>query len=69
MTLIELRDGDLAIVRPGGSKTVALAKYNRWDIGPDDDDPVVYWSFFGTEITARPEDVEVVELVTVAPLE
>ncbi|MGW1040068.1 hypothetical protein [Streptomyces sp. NPDC002547] len=52
-----LKHGRLAYVVVNGAHEVVLARFTQYDKdGPG------YFSFFGTEITAWPEDVEIVEL-------
>ncbi|AFU62096.1 hypothetical protein D854_gp46 [Streptomyces phage R4] len=53
----ELKHGRLAYVVVHGTHEVVLARYTQHD--PEESG---YFAFFGTEFTAWPEDVEIVEL-------
>ncbi|MGW8953526.1 hypothetical protein [Streptomyces sp. NPDC055709] len=53
----ELKHGRLAYVVVHGTHEVVLARFTQYD-----SDSPGYFAFFGTEFTASPEDVEIVEL-------
>lgn len=65
--MTDLKDGDLAIIRfkDGGAETLACFNTDRHDpmyqaAGMEDVEPVESWSFFGSDLDARVDEVEVV---------
>lgn len=66
----KLVHGDIALVLPNDAKhekAPVLAQYNHFDYG--DTWQLAYWAYFGTDITSRPEEVEVIQRVRVVPTE
>lgn len=69
----EPKDGDLALVRLRHfpSRAPQLARFrdirDEFDGDGEDYDGLTWWQFFGTEITERPEDVEIVQRMRAVP--